>query len=182
VLAGDRVAVLGAGSIGLSVLLVARATGGEAYATDVKPANLGVARMLGAKEVFNVARAGEGQKLEELASDLPLDAVFVTAGTETEISRALRMVRRGGRVMVVAHFPNPNIPVDMFTLLTQEKRLQGSITYTSLDLERGIRLLAGKRVDVRPLMSEEHPLEEIQSCFERLAAGEDGLIKVLLTP
>jgi L-iditol 2-dehydrogenase len=180
--AGDRVAVLGAGSIGLSVLLVARATGAEAYATDVKAANLDVARTLGAKEAFNVARAEEARRLEELASDLPLDALFVTAGTETEIPRALKLVRRGGRVVVVAHFRNPNIPVDMFTLLTQEKGLQGSITYTSLDLDRGIRLLAEKQVDVQPLISERHPLEEIQGCFERLAAGEEGLVKILLTP
>jgi len=180
--AGDRVAVLGAGSIGLSVLLVARATGAEACATDIKMANLTTAKTAGANEVFNMGRAEEVGRLEELAADLPLDAVFVTAGTETEIPRALKLVRRGGRVLVVAHFPNPDIPVDMFTLLTQEKRLQGSITYTGLDLERGIRLLAQKRVDVRPLISARYGLDQVQNCFERLAAGEEGLIKILLTP
>jgi L-iditol 2-dehydrogenase len=180
--AGDRVAILGAGSIGLSALLIARTTGAEAYITDVKPSNLTVAGALGAKGTFNVAQEGESRRLDELAADLPLDAIFITAGIESEVPRALKMVRRGGQVIVIAHFHNPNIPVDMFTLLTQEKGLRGSITYTSLDLERGIRLLAQGRVDVRPLISEQKDLEEIQSCFERLAAGEEGLIKILLTP
>lgn len=180
--AGDRVAVLGAGSIGLSTLLLARATGAEAYCTDVRAANLGIAGKLGARESFNVARPEESGRLEALAKDLPLDAVFVTAGVESEVPRALKMVRRGGQVMVIAHFPRPEIAVDMFTLLTQEKRIQGSITYTGLDLERGIRLLARRQVDVRPLISERRGLEEIQSCFERLSAGEEGLVKILLTP
>ncbi|MHB9096928.1 MAG: zinc-dependent alcohol dehydrogenase [Syntrophales bacterium] len=180
--AGDRVAILGAGSIGLSTLLLAQATGAVAYCTDVRPANLEIARALGARETFNVARAEESGRLEALATDLPPDTVFVTAGVEEEIPRAVKMVRRGGQVIVVAHFPRPNVAVDMFTLLTQEKRIQGSITYTGLDLERGIHLLAERGVDVRPLISERRDLEEIQRCFERLSAGEEGLVKILLTP
>lgn len=180
--AGDRVAVLGAGSIGLSTLLVVRATGADAYMTDVRLTNLEIARALGAKETFHVARAEDSQRLEALASDLPLDTVFITAGSEQEVPRAVKMVRRGGQVIVIAHFPRPNIAVDMFTLLTQEKRIQGSITYTGLDLERGIRLLAERRVDVRPLISERRNLDEIQRCFERLSAGEEGLVKILLAP
>ncbi len=180
--AGDRVAVLGAGSIGLSTLLVVRATGADAYMTDVRLTNLEIARALGAKETFHVARAEDSQRLEALASDLPLDTVFITAGSEQEVPRAVKMVRRGGQVIVIAHFPRPNIAVDMFTLLTQEKRIQGSITYTGLDLERGIRLLAERRVDVRPLISERRNLEEIQRCFERLSSAEEGLVKILLTP
>lgn len=66
--------------------------------------------------------------------------------------------------------------------MTQEKKVQGSIVYTGLDLERGIQLMTQKRVDVRPLISERRSLEEIQSCFERLMAGEEGLIKILLNP
>jgi L-iditol 2-dehydrogenase len=180
--AGDRVAILGSGSIGLSTLLLARATGAEVYSTDVRPANLEIARALGARERFNVARTEDSGRLDALAHDLPLDAVFITAGSENEVPRAVNMVRRGGQVVVIAHFPQPHIAVDMFTLLTQEKRIQGSITYTSLDLERGIRLLAERRVDVRPLISERRDLEEIQRCFERLSAGEEGLVKILLTP
>ena len=180
--AGDRVAILGAGSIGLSTLLIARTTGAESDITDVKPANLGIAKKLGAKGTFNVARAEDSRRLDELAADLPLDVVFIAAGIENEVPRALKMVRRGGQVIIVAHFHDPVIGVDMFTLLTQEKELKGSITYTSLDLERGIHLLSQRKVDVHPLISERRSLEEIQECFERLAAGEEGLIKILLTP
>ncbi|MBU2054243.1 MAG: alcohol dehydrogenase catalytic domain-containing protein [Proteobacteria bacterium] len=180
--AGDRVAILGAGSIGLSTLLIARTAGAETYITDVKRTNLDIAKTLGATGAFNVAQEGEGPRLDQWAADLPLDAVFITAGVESEVPRALKMVGRGGRVVVIAHFHNPDISVDMFTLLTQEKRLQGSITYTGLDLDRGIHLLAQKAVDVRPLISERRNMGEIQSCFERLSAGEEGLIKILLTP
>lgn len=180
--AGDRVAILGAGSIGLSTLLIARTTGADAYVTDVRRTNLEIAASLGAAETFNVTRAEESGRLEALAADLPLDTVFITAGSEGEVARAVNMVRRGGQVVVVAHFHQPEIAVDMFTLLTQEKRIQGSITYTGLDLERGIRLLAGRQVDVRPLISERRGLGEIQRCFERLSAGEEGLVKILLTP
>ena len=180
--AGDRAAIIGAGSIGLSTLLIARAGGVESYVTDVKRTNLDIARTLGAGDTFNVAQAEEARRLDELASDLPPDVVFIAAGSESEISRALRMVRRGGRVIVIAHFHQPHIPVDMFTLMTQEKKVEGSLTYTGLDLDRGIRMLAQGQVNVRPLISEQRHLEEIQSCFERLAASEEGLIKILLTP
>jgi L-iditol 2-dehydrogenase len=179
---GDRVAILGAGSIGLSTLLIAQAGGVESYVTDVKSTNLDIARTLGARGVFNVAQAEDLRRLDELASDLPLDVVFITAGSENEVSRAVKMVRRGGRIIVVAHFHNPNISVDMFTMLTQEKKLEGSLTYTGLDLDLGIRLLVQGKVNVRPLISEQRHLEEIQNCFQRLSVSEEGLIKVLLTP
>jgi L-iditol 2-dehydrogenase len=180
--AGDRVVILGAGSIGLSTLLVAQAGGVESYVTDVKRSNLEIAGKLGARGTFNVDQEEDVQRLDELASDLPPDVVFITAGSENEVPRALKMVGRGGRVIVVAHFHQPHIPVDMFTLMTQEKKVEGSLTYTGLDLDRGIRLLAQGKVNVHPLISEQRHLEEIQSCFERLAASEEGLIKVLLTP
>jgi len=180
--AGDRIAILGAGSIGLCTLLMAHETGAETYVTDVKATNLEVARRLGAKEGFNVSIAEESRRVMDLAATVELDTVFVTAGVNRAVPDALRMVKRGGQVIVVAHFHDPMIPVDFFNLVTQEKRLQGSITYTSLDLERGIQLMAKKRAKVRPLISEERGLEEIQSCFERLMTGEEGLIKILLCP
>ena len=180
--AGDRAAILGAGSIGLCTLLVAQAGGVESYITDVKRTNLDIAGTLGARGTFNITQAEGARQLDELASDLSPDVVFITAGSENEVPRALKMVRRGGRVIVVAHFHQPHIPVDMFTLLTQEKKLEGSLTYTGLDLDLGIRLLAQRKVNVRPLISEQRHLEEIQNCFERLSSAEEGLIKILLTP
>jgi L-iditol 2-dehydrogenase len=180
--AGDRVAILGAGSIGLSTLLLALATGAETYITDVKKANIGIAKKLGATDAFNLSSLEERRRFENLSDHSRLDVVFLAAGAEGAVDQALKAVRRGGQVVILAHFENPLIPVNMFTLLTQEKRLQGSITYTSLDLDRGIELLAQKKVDVRPLISERRSLEEIQRSFERLATGEEGLIKVLLSP
>lgn len=180
--AGDRVAIYGAGSIGLSVLLIAQATGAEVYISDVKMANTKIAEQLGATDTFNLSTDEGSHRFNEMLANIQLDTIFIAAGAERALPHALEMVRRGGQVVVIAHFHNPVIPLDMFTLMTQEKRLQGSITYTSLDLERGIQLLAQKRVDVLPLISERRSLEEIQSCFERLSAGEEGLIKVLLTP
>lgn len=179
---GDRVAILGAGSIGLSTLLVALTAGAEVYITDVKAANIEIAKKLGATDTFNVSIADEARRFDALARDLRLDTILIAAEAESCVPQALAMVRRGGQVIVISHFHDPVIPLDMFTLMVQEKRLQGSITYTSMDLERGIRLLAQKRVEVRPLISEQRSLEEIQGCFERLAAGEEGLVKVLLTP
>ena len=179
--AGDRIVILGAGSIGLSSLLAALASGAEVYVTDIKDKNLEIARALGATGTFNVSRAEESSRLEDLSASLRMDTVMVTAGTEGTVSQAIKMIRRGGQVIILAHFHNPMVPVDMFTLLTQEKNLHGSITYTSLDLERGIQLLSQKKLNVLPLISEHRSLEEIQRCFERLAAGEEGLIKVLIT-
>ncbi|MDI7258560.1 MAG: alcohol dehydrogenase catalytic domain-containing protein [Thermodesulfobacteriota bacterium] len=180
--AGDRVAIFGAGSIGLSTLLVAQTTGAEVYITDVKALNIEIAKKLGATDVFDVSTSGGAHRFNELVANMRLDTIFIAAGVESAVPHALEMVRRGGQVVVIAHFHNPIIPLDMFTLMTQEKRVQGSITYTSLDLGRGIQLLAQKKVNVSPLISEQRSLEEIQSCFERLAAGEERLIKVLLNP
>jgi L-iditol 2-dehydrogenase len=180
--AGDRVVVLGAGSIGLSTLLVAKTTGADTYVTDVKAMNLQIAKKLGATDIFNLSKPNESRRLDELSASLRFDAVFIAAGAQETVSQALRLVRRGGQVILLAHFENPLIPVDMFTMLTQEKGIRGSITYTSLDLDRGIQLLAQRKADVLPLISEQRRLEEIQTWFERLDAGEEGLIKILLSP
>ncbi len=180
--AGDRVAILGAGSIGLSTLLIAQATGAEVHITDIKDFNIKIAEKLGATHAFNVSTNEGSRRFNDRVANLRLDTIFITAGAESIMTRALEMVRRGGQIVVIAHFHNPIIPLDMFHLMTQEKNVQGSIAYTGPDLERGIQLLAQKRVDVRPLISEQRSLGEIQNCFERLMAGEEGLIKILLNP
>jgi L-iditol 2-dehydrogenase len=179
---GDRVAIMGAGSIGLSTLLASLASGVEVYISDVKAVNVEIAKRLGATDAFNISIAEDIRRFNALPADLRLDVIFVAADAESCAPQALEMVRRGGQVVVLSHSHTPFVPVNMDVLMMQEKIIRGSLTYTTLDLETGIRLLAQKRIEVQPLISEQRSLEEIQGCFERLSAGEEGLIKILLTP
>jgi threonine dehydrogenase-like Zn-dependent dehydrogenase len=98
--AGSRVAVLGAGPIGLLVLVAARHAGAEVVlVTDVMAEKLERARRLGADEVL-LANAPDfvGRATAVLRG---ADVVFDCVARESSMAQAVELVEKGGTVVVV---------------------------------------------------------------------------------
>jgi len=111
---GAKVEILGAGPIGLSVLLSARARGAEKiYVTDKIDDRVEVAKKVGADW------AGNPDKLnivEELAKIEPggFDVVFECCGQQEALDEAIELLRPGGKLMLIGidMIDNKSIDVD----------------------------------------------------------------------
>lgn len=178
---GDRVAVLGAGPIGLACGAAARQAGaGPLLAVDLQPRNLELAAALGATAVATPAEAEAAARQAFGAHGA--DVVFVGVGKSSVVEQALRVLRRaGGRVVLVALFDEPVTVGDPFTIVGAEAALVGSQMYLPRDIETAIELLAARRVEFRKTVSHEVPLERAGDAFRLLLDRTEAPVKVHVT-
>lgn len=177
VLAGDRVAVIGAGPIGaLMAALSRRAGASEVFSIDPVEGRRRLAERSGATalhpddagEAIHLATDGEG-------ADVVIDAV----GIEATWGSALRLARAGGRVEAVG-LGAPRGEVDLFAVASKELAITGSFAWTHEDFDRAVEVVASGAIDAEGWFSS-FPLVEGQRAFEELVDGSDRF-KVVLRP
>jgi len=165
---GDRVAVIGAGMIGLLVVQVLKAKGAWVVAVDIDPGKLALASELGADSTA------------ESSAGMELDAAIEAVGITQTVEMAMRSVRKGGRVSLVGNLaPNVNLPLQV--VVTRELSVYGSCASQG-DYEESLELIASGAVKVTPMISSSIELESAAEYFERLHAKEPGLMKVMVCP
>jgi alcohol dehydrogenase len=160
----STVGVLGAGSIGLSVLLVARHHGARTSITDLSPERLQLAARLGA--------AATGRDLDG-QFDLVVDAVGATATRRASLEH-LRPT--GTAIWLGLLDPGPDF--DALDLVRMEKRVVGSFAYSHGDFADAVALAA--ELDLSWATS--FGLDQGPRIFGDLMAGRSDVVKALLQP
>ncbi len=162
--AGETVAVLGTGGVGLHAVQVARACGASVYAVDVHKHRLTAAREVGAREAF-MAGAGVAEQVREAAGGRGADLVVDTVGHHDSLLTATSLVRSGGRIVLVGYTTRadeyPPLPAERIVL--GQIAVLGARYATRLELRRAFDLVA--RGLVRPIIAGEVPLEEANEAF-----------------
>jgi alcohol dehydrogenase len=175
VTAGDTVAIIGLGGVGMAALLGARAAGAERIvAIDVAPHKLEWARDLGATDTFLATDPQVGDAIRDATSGGVRKAIEL-AGSAAALDLAYKITRRGG-TMVTAGLPPPTtmVSIPAVGLVAEEKSIKGSYlgsTVPARDIPRYIRLFQRGQLPVDRLLTAEMPLAEINTGFDRLREG-----------
>ncbi len=175
-----RLLILGAGTIGLAVVAVARAWGfGHVAITARYPHQARLAKQLGALEVID---AGAGEDLAGFDADLVVETVGGLADTMSPAGHALAP---GGTVCILGVFTGL-LTLDPLMLLGKEARLQWSNCYARRpgqeDFAEAVRILAGAGDDCAGLLTHQVPLDEIERAFEIAGDKRSGAVKVTVIP
>ena len=178
--AGDTVAVLGAGPIGLIVGLIAKRAGASnVFISDISPFRLSKAKELGLIPVD--ARQNDIiHTVKEATGGIGADVVFEAAGTNQTTQQMIDACRTHGQIVVVSVFKQKPL-IDLAAMHFRELSLTTTRCYHSSDFETAITMMATGHIDVNPLISHQLPLDEIQKGFELMADSEKSL-KILFTP
>ncbi|MCA9772938.1 MAG: alcohol dehydrogenase catalytic domain-containing protein [Myxococcales bacterium] len=184
---GDRVLVIGAGSIGLLTTLAARALGaGEILVTARHPRQGELAKALGATEVLGEAEATR-KALDALGRARAIDLVVETVGGHADTLRlASAAVRPGGTVSVLGVFME-KVALDPLPLLLKETTLAWSNCYrqhhgkSRADFADAIDLIAGNREALSLVATHQVPLERVSEAFEIAGNKAAGAVKVTVT-
>lgn len=183
---GQRVLVLGAGSVGLATLVAARALGaGEVLISARHAHQARLARALGARRVLDEREASpEGLAALSLQTDLDL-VVETVGGTSNTLRAACHAIRPGGVVSVLGLFlQDPGL--DPLALFLKEGTLAWSNCYhrapAAPDFERAVQILDAERESLRGLLTHTEPLDHIDRAFRRAADKKDGVVKVTVVP
>jgi threonine dehydrogenase-like Zn-dependent dehydrogenase len=166
--AGQRVAVVGGGSIGLCVVAVARSAGAE----------------VGLAARYEAQRAA-GARLDATPVRGEYDVVVECAGTASALETACELARPGAALSIPSiHWGGIALPA--FALLSKELRLQTSLTYGrhagGRDIDEAAALLAANPDIAATLITHRLPLHAAAVAFRVAADHRGGAIKVVLEP
>jgi (R,R)-butanediol dehydrogenase/meso-butanediol dehydrogenase/diacetyl reductase len=179
---GERVAVVGAGPVGLLVLQVARARGARwVVVVEPRTERRELARALGADEVIDPGSVDAGRVIADLTDGERAEVVFECVGSPAAFAAAVRASGKCGRIVLVGLLPDP-VPLNALQILAHEKEIVGSSAYVD-EFPEAIELLARRRVRVGPLLTGRVPLERaVADGLEALLRPEAGHVKILVTP
>jgi len=171
----DRVAIIGAGPIGLGQLLLAKASGADVIIADVLDSALDLARKLGADQVVNSRREDFVERARTFSQGRGVDIAFECAGGEAmpeTLPLATRTVRRGGKVVMIGGFDAgvTTIPLEWQRIQMSEIQLIPSASFAMHEIyhEQGmvLDLIAKGRIRVDDLITHRFPLERINEAFD----------------
>jgi S-(hydroxymethyl)glutathione dehydrogenase/alcohol dehydrogenase len=188
---GSRVAVIGAGGIGLNVIQGAAIAGCERIiAVDLRPKPLEIARQFGATDAIG-ATPGEAPDaspdvaaaVRALTAGRGVDFVFDTVGSPTTLTLALACAQKGGAVVLTGlSRMDSQGSIAMFPFVMQEKRLIGSVYGSgqpSRDIPRLVSLYQEGKLKLDELVSRTYTLDGVNDALTALAAsdGARGVIR-----
>ena len=178
---GSKIAVFGAGPIGLQTLQAAKAHGATwAAMVDVVDYRLDLARELGADVVLNAGQADPVALLRELSDGLGMDVTYECVGLEQTMRQCLAALKKGGRAMALGVFENPEVKLNLQDMVNRELQIHAILAYV-WDFQTALDLVAAGRIRLKPLISHTFPLSRIQEAFELLLDKREKAVKVLIT-
>jgi alcohol dehydrogenase/L-iditol 2-dehydrogenase len=173
---GDRVIVLGPGTIGILCAAMARLCGAEVAIVGLESdlQRLNIAKQYGCDAIFGDATEW-AKKKDGLGADFIIDA----AGASITLKIALQLVRPNGHITKVGWGPQP-LGFSLDPLVQKNVTLKGSFSHNWPIWEKVIGLLASGALDVKPIIGGVWPLAQWHEAFEKMHHGE--VVKSVLKP
>jgi len=169
--AGDVVAVVGCGGVGLNVVQCAHVAGARVIAVDVNDRRLEIARRLGAVETVNPQAVARVDKRVRELSDGGVDVAFEAVGTPATMQLAYGLLRRGGRLCVIGYSAE-DVSLSAAKLMYYELEVVGSLGCGAGEYPEILGLVQAGRLKLDDIVSGTIPLAQINHGLDRLRRGE----------
>lgn len=173
---GDRVIVLGPGTIGILCAAIAKLCGAEVavIGLEADKNRLEITRQYGCEPII-----GDGSEWALERDGLGADCIVDATGVSSSLETALQLVRPKGHIAKVGWGPKP-LGFSLDPLVQKNVTLQGSFSHNWPVWERVISLLANNKLDVKPLIGGEWPIEKWKEAFEQMHTG--AVVKSVIRP
>ncbi|MGW7054355.1 zinc-dependent alcohol dehydrogenase [Streptomyces sp. NPDC054887] len=173
--AGERVAVVGAGTLGLlAVQLLAAGSPGELAVVDPREERGVRALEFGASDALSPQEAAERAGRYDL--------VIETAGAPSTAASSCLLARRGGRVVLTGMFAPGAAGIDPVHLSLSQLTVRSVFGAPSSAWSFAVRAFGAGLIDPAPLITHEFPLERFTDAVALVGGGDPKTGKVLLRP
>ncbi|GHH44333.1 zinc-dependent alcohol dehydrogenase [Streptomyces candidus] len=172
---GERIAVVGAGTLGLlAVQLLTASSPAGLTVVDPRSARGEQARRFGATEAVTPEEAE--------TSNGSYDLVIETAGAPTTAASSCLLARRGGRVVLTGMFTPGAVGIDPVHLSLSQLEVRSVFGAPSWAWSDAVRAFGLGLLDPAPLITHEFPLERFADAIALVGGGDPKTGKVLLRP
>jgi threonine dehydrogenase-like Zn-dependent dehydrogenase len=189
----ETAVVTGLGTIGLSVMLVLKQFVSKVIVSEVSQKRLQLAKELGADVIIDATKEDPLQKVIEITGTGRsfsgkgggcADIVMECSGVPIALQQAIEMTRTGGRIVLVGLFEE-DVPLNINRIIHKQLSLISSFSRgrkpVSQEIMEAIKLLASGKVNAKPLISHQFPLDNIMEAFE-VQTNPEQSIKVIIKP
>lgn len=178
----DKVAVLGAGPIGLLIAQLVKVYGASrTFITDITDENIRIAEEVGVDYPLNLSSGSKGlyELVMEKTNSQGVNLAFNTVGTSASILDSLKILKKGGTLILMAAKENeisfPSL------LLSGERTIRTSSNAMYTDFPRVIELVSAGQVTVDPLITHRFNLSDALEAFEAACnKSTTGAVKVII--
>lgn len=140
-----------------------------------------MARKLGASHLINAETEDPVTRVRELTSGRGADIVIESAGLPEVWEMALKLVRKGGSLVLFGGPPRGmTISLDAARLHYDELTIKGVFHHTPRTVKKALSLLSSGAIKVKPLISARLPLEKLEEGLQMMMEGQ--AIKVAILP
>ncbi len=168
---GDRILIVGLGSVGLMSAQLFQLQKAYVSGLDLDPQRLALAASLGVS-TFNPAGP--------LSEDTLFDLVFLTAGGAPLWEKLPLWLKPGGTIHIFASPGTEPIPVDMDAVYHHEWQIIATYSSAPAELKESLALIASGKVKTKPLISTLLPLHEIPKGIEQTLSRQ--IVKAMICP
>ena len=182
----ETVYVVGAGTIGLTAILAARAVGAKVIVLARHPHQQAAAKRLGAIEVLGEDDASE-KRIADLVAANAIDVAVETVGGKAEtLWEAQRVLRPKGKLIVLGVFTGGPVPINALHLAVNEIEMVGSMTYNAkeghVDYAIALEVVGGFLPEIKSLVSHRFALLSANDAFRTAADKSTQSLKVHFNP
>ncbi|MCI9147719.1 MAG: alcohol dehydrogenase catalytic domain-containing protein [Hungatella sp.] len=177
---GQKIAVLGAGPIGILVAQTAKGMGARSVMiTDISDIRLAKAKECGVDFCVNTKTADFGDAMIECFGPDKADVIYDCAGNNTTMGQAVKYARKGSTIILVAVFAG-EAKVDLAVLNDHELDLNTSMMYRNEDYIEAIRLVSEKKVLLAPLVSKHFAFRDYLEAYRYIDENRESTMKVII--
>jgi L-iditol 2-dehydrogenase len=169
---GYSIAIVGSGPMGLLFIMMLRSLGAsEILAVDLSKMRCSLATSLGGDACISPSEVDEPRRY---------DLVVLSTGSTRAIPTALKLVRKGGEVLLFgAPPPGSTVEIPISRIFYDEVRLTSSYSASEKDIEASIRILAAKRIPVKRIVTHIFELGDVEKAFQT-AQNVEKSVKVIV--
>jgi len=177
--AGDKIAILGSGPIGLSCLVAAKVQGASAvYVTDKLDYRADVAKKAGATWAGNPDKQDVVKAILK-HEPLGLDIACECAGKPETLDQAVGLLRPGGVLMLVGipREDRVSFPIDQ---LRRKEITIINVRRQNRSAELAMDLVAEGKAKIDFMVTHRFSLDQAKTAFDLVAAYRDGVVKAMI--
>jgi len=177
---GDKVLIIGSGTIGILAMFAAKQFGAEVYMSDVAQGKLNYASKLGADgTILNSSVEDFEAKVSKITNGDGFDITIEAVGLPSTFQSCINAVAFGGKVVLIG-IGKSNLDFNFTIIQKKELNIYGSRNATKEDFEQLIEIVSKGEVDLEKIVTNTYSAYDAGKAFEDFSENAGSMLKVVL--
>ncbi|NDL66850.1 zinc-binding alcohol dehydrogenase family protein [Anaerotalea alkaliphila] len=177
---GDRVLVIGAGTIGAFAAIAAKQTGAKVYMSDIAREKLEYAKRFGIDGVLlNDSPAHFEEQVQQITDGGGFDVVIEAVGLPGTFQNSIDAAAFGGRVVLIG-VGKSNLDFNFTMIQKKELNVFGSRNALKKDFEELIEIVRSGKINIEQVVTNTYKMQDAPKAFEDFDKNAASMLKVML--